>query len=99
MTDTGNSLMLASLKDIRTDLREHRTLLLQLVDAERRQDKRFATLESRFGHLESRINDLTPELELMLKGEIMGRLAHFETQIDNRLAQLAARIDAKPIAQ
>lgn len=78
-------LLLTVLKEIRADLREHRTLLLQLVDANQRSNARFDTLERRMG-------DLRPDLELMLKGELLGRLTHFETQIENRLDELEARL-------
>ena len=67
-----DSLLLTVLKEIRADLREHRTLLLQLVDANQRSNARFDTIERRVG-------DLRPDLELMLKGELLGRLTHFET--------------------
>jgi len=67
-----DSLMPSILKEIRAEMRDHRTLLLQLVDASRRHDRRF-------NDLEHRLSDLGGELELMLKGELMGRLTHFET--------------------
>lgn len=78
------SLLLSILKEIRADIREHRTLLLQLVDANQRSNARFDIIERRMG-------DLRPDLELMLKGELLGRRTHFETQIENRLDELEAR--------
>lgn len=94
MTDADNSSMLTILKELRTDVKQHQSPLLQQIDAERRHMRRFSDVEGRFSDIERRINDLVPELELMLKGELMGRLTHFETQIDHRFDQLAARIDA-----
>jgi hypothetical protein len=44
--------------------------------------------------VELRISDVRAELELMLKAELLGRLTHFETQIDERLAQLGDRLSA-----
>lgn len=62
-------------------------MLLQLVDANRRQDRRFEELDRRIG-------DTRDEIELMLKGEMIGRLTHFETRIDERLEALAERVKA-----
>ena len=87
MPSPDDSLMLSILKEIRVELRDHRTLLLQLGDASRRHDRRFNDLEHRMG-------DLSGELELMVKSEVMGRLTHFETQIDEKLAQLSDRLHA-----
>ena len=62
-------------------------MLLQLVDATRRHDRRFEEIETR-------ISDTRAEIELMLKAELLGRLTHFETQMDERLAQLSDRVSA-----
>jgi hypothetical protein len=64
--------MLAILMELRAELQQHRTMLLQLVDATHRHDRRF-------GELELRISDTRPEIELVLKAELLGRLTHFET--------------------
>jgi len=87
MPHTDDALMLSISKDIRVELRDHRTLLLQLADGSRRHDRRFNDMERRLG-------DLSAELELMVKSELMGRLSHFETQIDEKLAQLQDRLHA-----
>ena len=94
MVDPDQSLMLSVLREMRAESRDHRALLLQLIDASRRQARRFDELERRFGELERRFADLGGELELMLKGELMGRLTHFETQIDEKLEQLSDRLRA-----
>jgi chromosome segregation ATPase len=94
MADADDSLMLTILKELRADMRQHRTLLLQLTDAAHRHDRRFDEVERRFGDIERRISDTRAEIELMLKAELLGRLTHFETQIDERIAQLANRLSA-----
>jgi hypothetical protein len=87
MPHPDDALMLSILKEIRVELRDHRTLLLQLADGSRRHDRRFNDMERRLG-------DLSAELELMVKSELMGRLSHFKTQIDEKLAQLSDRLHA-----
>jgi hypothetical protein len=87
MPHPDDALMLSISKYIRVELRDHRTLLLQLADGSRRHDRRFNDMERRLG-------DLSAELELMVKSELMGRLSHFETQIDEKLAQLSDRSHA-----
>jgi hypothetical protein len=64
---------------IRRDYREMRALVLGMLDQNRR----------RFDDVERRIKDLRDDLELMIKAELMGRLGHFETQIEARIAALA----------
>lgn len=100
MTDADNSLMLSILKDLRAEMRQHHDLLLQLVDAGKRHDRRFDTIDHRFNHVEQRISDVEQrigdsrgELELMLKGELLGRLTHFETRIDERLAEFEEKLN------
>ncbi len=92
MTDADFGLTLAILKEIRADLGEHRRLLLQLVEASRRHDRRFEDIERR-------IAETRDELDLMLKGELLGRLTHFETQIDEKLARLSDRVEALETAK
>jgi hypothetical protein len=92
MTDADNALMLAIPTELRTELRQHRTILLQLVDAIRRHDRRFEEIETR-------ISDTRAKIELMLKVELLGRLTHFETQMDERLTQLSDRISALEAAR
>jgi uncharacterized protein YhaN len=70
MTVADFSLAVSILKEIRAELREHRAMLLQLVDASRRHDRRFEEVERR-------IADTRGEIELMLKGELLGRLLAF----------------------
>ncbi len=102
MADIDNSLTLSILKEIRADLKQQQSLLLQLVELGQRHTRRFADIDDRFAEvdrrfatIERRINDLVPEMELMLKGELMGRLANFESRVDHRIDELAARLDDK----
>jgi|SRR5271155_399546 len=81
MTDADNAIP----RELRAELQQHRTMLLQLVDATRRHDRRFEEIETR-------ISDTRAEIELMLKAELLGRLTRFKSQIDERLAQLSDRV-------
>jgi hypothetical protein len=67
MPSPDDSLMLSILKEIRVELRDHRTLLLQLAEGLQRHDRRFNDLERRFNDLGRRIGDFCGELKLMVK--------------------------------
>jgi chromosome segregation ATPase len=94
MAEADDSLMLTILKELRADMRQQRTLLLQLAEAAHRHDRRFDEVERRFGEVERRISDTRAEIELMLKAELLGQLTHFETRMDERIAQLEDRLSA-----
>ena len=87
MAEADNSLMLSILKELQADMRQHRTMLLQVVELLRRHDRRF-------DEIERRISDARADLELMLKAELLGRLTHFETHMDERITQLEVRLSA-----
>ncbi len=87
MAEADDSLMLAILRELRAEMRQQRMLLLQLSEAVHR-------LERRFGDIERRISDTRAEIELMLKAELLGSLTHFETQMDERIAELEDRVSA-----
>lgn len=76
-----NSLLVTLLREIRKEQAEQRTLLLSAVDYPRKMEQR----------LDGRIVALRDDLELMLKSELMGSLTHFETRIDQRLAELESQ--------
>jgi len=84
MPEADSSLMLTILKDLQKDMRHHRTMLLHLVELVRRNDRRF-------DEIERRLSDARADLELMLKAEFLGRLTHFETLTDERIAQFEDR--------
>jgi len=78
MVEADNTLLLSLLREIRTDIRDLRTVTLGNTEAIRR--------------VERRVNELPDELELMLKAEALGRSAHFETLYDEKLAKFQERI-------
>ncbi len=63
MAEADDSLMLTISKELRSEMRPQRTLLLELSEAAHRHDRRF-------GDIERRISDTRGELELMLKAEL-----------------------------
>ncbi len=65
---------------IRRENNENRTLLLATVDQGRR--------------IERRLNEITADIELMVKSELMGRLGHFEIQMEGRLEAMEGRLEA-----
>jgi predicted nucleic acid-binding Zn-ribbon protein len=77
----------AEQRAIRAENREARGLLLSLSEQLRRLDRRVDDIERR-------IVEQRDDLELMIKAELMGRLGHFETQIDYRLARIEDRVAA-----
>lgn len=87
MAEADDSLLLAIVRELRAEMRQQRTLLLQLSEAVHR-------VERRFGDIERRISDTRAEIELMLKAELLGSLTHFETQMDERIARLEDRVSA-----
>lgn len=85
-TTLDDGLLLNLLKEIRSGQRDQRTLLLQSVDYARR-------VEHRLDALDRRIGKMRDDLELMIKSELMGRLGHFETQMEIAIGTLSDRID------
>jgi LytS/YehU family sensor histidine kinase len=81
--NVDNTLLLSVLKEIRSEQNKHRELLLQTVDYMRKMGQR----------LDGRIVAIRDDLELMLKSELMGRLAHFETKIENLLSERTDSIE------
>jgi hypothetical protein len=88
----NNALMLEILKQIQRDLSDQRRLLLSLVEYVHRLEQRS---EERFTALDRRLSNMKDDIELMVKAELMGRLTHFETQMDERIAQLSDRVAAR----
>lgn len=73
-----NKPLLATLRDIRRKRRETKELLLALT-------KHVLDLEKR---LAKRSGDVNDDLEILLKSELLGRLTHFETRIDQKIEEL-----------
>jgi hypothetical protein len=82
MSDEPANLVLNLLRTIRSELAEHRTLLVGLVDQGQRIERRMGELDRRFGELGQRLSETRDDIELMLKPEIMGRLGRIEAQIE-----------------
>lgn len=78
---------LDELKRMRRDLNEVRSLSVGAADLSRRLDRRF-------DETNQRISELKDDLELILKAEIGGRLANFETRIEGLLESLREDLPA-----
>jgi len=87
---------LTETKALRREVADVRTLALQTADFTRRMeqhldaringvDTRINGVDARVGSVDTRIASLRDDLELMVKSELMGRLAHFETRIEHML--------------
>lgn len=96
MTAETENLVLSLLREIRKDMADQRTVLLQSIDRSSRMEIR---LEAKMVAFEQRLNNLRDNLKLMIKAELMGRLGHFETILEQRLDALGGRIahiEARP---
>ncbi len=82
-----NKLLLPALRDIRRDQRETKELLLALTKHVFEVEKRLA---KRIDDMNKRFDEVKDDLEIMLKSELMGRLSHFETRIDQKIEELLA---------
>jgi hypothetical protein len=71
---------LAEMKAVRREVADIRTLALQTADYMRKMEQR----------LDARIVGVRDDLELLLKSELMGSLAHFETRMENLLHERLA---------
>jgi hypothetical protein len=88
---------LTETRALRREVADVRTLALQSLDymrrMEQRLDGRISGLDGRISAVDSRIGSLRDDLELMIKAELMGRLAHFETRIETMLHERLAAIE------
>lgn len=87
MPDAPADLTLSLLREIRTELRDHRSLLINLIDFTRRLDRRI-------DHFDRRLSEVKDDVELMIRSELMGSQAHRDTLLNERLEQLADRLTA-----
>lgn len=71
---------LAELRELKTELGEVRRLTLLVSEHTHRLDRR--------------IGELLDDLELMIKSELMGRQAHFETRLEAPIGDVVARPEA-----
>jgi phage tail tape-measure protein len=56
-------------------------------------DDRLRSINGSIGGLDTRMASLREDLELMIKSELMGRLAHFETRMENLLHERLGTIE------
>ncbi len=94
--NVDTTLVLNVLKEIRAEQASQRALALQAVDYLRRVEKR---LDDRLAALDGRLVSLKDDLELMVKAELMGRLTHFETRVEQRLDAMAEQISLSEAAR
>lgn len=88
MPDTVDLNFLASLserilneqRELRSDVADLRRAVLQLIDKAQRHERRF-------DELERRIVETKDDMELMIRSELMGRMAHFETRMEARFRE------------
>jgi len=89
MSDDPDNVVLRHLRDIRREMRDHRTLLAGLVDQGQR-------LERRMGELDRRMGEIKDDIELMLKAELMARMGNFESRFEARLEALESQTGDAP---
>lgn len=89
-----NKLLLSTLREIRRDQRETKELLIvltkYLAEVEKRLTKRMEDVSKRIDETNKRFDEVKDDLEIVLKSELMGRLTHFETRIDEKIEELLA---------
>ena len=75
------------------------TLLKDLQPEQRQQSKVLHQLQvillgqvEQIRRMDRRLTDVKDDLELMIRAELMGRLGHFETRIDERIDRLVESI-------
>jgi hypothetical protein len=70
MTDSiDNALVLEILKEIRSEMRDHRALLLESIDQGRSLERH---MDARLLALNQSVKELKDDLELVIKSELMG---------------------------
>ena len=74
-------------REMRREMSEQRSLLLALADHAQRLGRRMTDLERRMG-------EMREDIELMLKTGLMGRMGHFEIQVERRIDDLVNRVTA-----
>lgn len=79
MSTEPDKLILPHLRALRSELADVRTISLASVDHARR--------------IERRLDEVRDDLELMIKAEPVGRLGHFETQIEAQTDRMREQID------
>jgi len=73
--DVDNAQLLEVLKEIRAEMRHHRTLLLQSMDQGRSVE---IHVDTQLLAIRQQVKELKGELELLIKSELMGLLGDLE---------------------
>lgn len=79
LADEPTQLILEQLRLVRSEMADLRTVTLASVDHSRR--------------IERRLEEVRDDLELVIKSELMGRMGHFETRLEDRLERIERRLD------
>jgi len=74
----GQRALRSEQKMLRGEVTEMRSLLLSVADQVRRTERR--------------VTEVRDDIELMVKAELMGRLGHFEAQLESRLHAIETRL-------
>jgi len=84
---------------LRKEVADVRTLSLQNVEYSRRIERHVDDVERRVGDVDRRVGDVArrvgeqrDDLELMIKSELMGGMAHMQTQLENYLQPINDRL-------
>lgn len=71
-------IIIAKQRDQDREHNDFRTVLLGLVDQVRRLDRK--------------VGEIVPDMEILLKTEIMGRFARYDGQVDDKMEALVTRM-------
>src|SRR5262245_22987077 len=86
------------LRDLRTETRDQRTLLLltseTVAKLHRYTEEGFFASKRGFLNIEERMKSHKDDLEMMVKAELLGSLAQFQTRIENYVEQRLAQRSA-----
>lgn len=100
MDETTAKAILSTLQEMQKTINGQQSLMMQIFRNGERVEKRVDLLERRIGgfeqrmnSLEQRISDQKDELALMIKMELGGWAANFETKLDLRFERIEQAIE------
>jgi archaellum component FlaC len=86
------NLVLSLLRELRSDMQTQSSVTNKLIDMTRRIERRMDAVDEQLAHMgeriariNTRIGDQHDELELLVKGELMGALTHNNVQNENAI--------------
>jgi succinylglutamate desuccinylase len=88
------SLTTSILRDIRDELRTNSVLLSRMTEVLSAHSRRFDDIDRHFDKVEGRMSDNVRELEMVVKGDMLGARTNFEVQWENKLHDLNERLKA-----